>query len=370
MTILFPLGFPGPTAFYLVLVVTTLFVHMVFMHYVLGGAAYLAVGRLFGRRLTAACGWQAMLVDWLPLATGLAITAGIAPLLFLQILYREGFYTANLLLSHRWMAILPVLILSFYLLYLQKSAWLARRGPVARAAVAWLSFAGFWFIAWSWTENHLLSLDRAAWPRIYATAALGYESSGLVPRLATWLFLAFPTVALELFWQAWLYGDRFDRPTGLARLVAGLSPLRRLAVMALAGLGGAATCAALYAATLPEATRAAVTGACGGGWLVVAIAGGVVQASVWLVAAVRDRLGMAAATMATLGWAAWLAGVLVVREVVRLAAVDVEQLADLHAQAATVGGLPVFLASAVITFTAIGWWIAKVRQEISTGRRE
>jgi hypothetical protein len=363
----FPWGFPAATAFYLALVVSTLFVHMVFMHYVLGGAAYLAGGRLFGRRLAAACGWQAMLVDWMPLATGLAITTGIAPLLFLQILYREEFYTANLLLSHRWMAILPVLILSFYLLYLQKSAWLARRGSAARIAVAWLSFAGFGFIAWSWTENHLLSLDRPAWPGVYAAAALRYEHVGLLPRLATWLFLCFPTLALELLWQGWLYGDRFDRPAGYARLVAGLSPLRRLAIMAFAGLCGAACCGWLYGTTLPEATRTALTGSCGRLWLGAAVAGGAVQACVWLVAVLRDRLGMTLALMATLGWAVWLAGILVVREVIRLAAVDVEALAELHARAATVGGLPVFLVSAVVTFAAIGWWVAAVRRETHAG---
>lgn len=360
----FPWGFAPATAFYLSLVVATLLVHIVFMHYVLGGAAYLAVGRLFGRRLAAACGWQAMLVDWLPLATGLAITAGIAPLLFLQILYREEFYTANLLLSHRWMAILPVLILSFYLLYLQKSAWLAGRGQAARVGVAWLSFAGFCFIAWSWTENHLVSLDRAAWPGMYAAAALRYEHAGLLPRLATWLLASFPTLALELLWQGWVYGDRFDRPAGIARVVAGLSPLRRLAVMALGGLCGAAACGWLYGGTLPESTQAAATGSCGGMWLSLAIAGGLVQACVWLVAAVRDRLGVIATVVATLGWLGWLVGLLVVREVIRLSAVDLVHAADMHARAASVGGLPVFLVSAAITTTAIGWWIAAVRREI------
>ena len=40
----------------------------------------------------------------------------------IQVLYQHRMYTATLLLSHRFMAIVPVLIDGFYLLYLGKSA--------------------------------------------------------------------------------------------------------------------------------------------------------------------------------------------------------------------------------------------------------
>ena len=59
--------------------------------------------------------------DWLPAILGLAITAGIAPLLFVQILYKHQFYTANLLLFNRFMLLLPALIVAYYMLYLVRS---------------------------------------------------------------------------------------------------------------------------------------------------------------------------------------------------------------------------------------------------------
>ncbi len=361
MTAAFPFGFPPSTAFYLVLLVATLLVHMVFMHYVLAGSAYLAVGRLAGRSRCERFGWQRVLVDRLPFATGLAITAGGAPLLFMQILYQREFYTANLLLSHRWMAILPVLIVAFYLLYLQKSAWIARRAWGWRIAVAAASFLGFAFIAWSWTENHLLSLDEAAWGPLYGSGELRYSTPGLLPRLAGWFLAAFPTLAIELYWQGRLLGVPLDRPPAAEDIVAGLSPLRRLALTALAGLAGFVIAAAWYWPTLGPAPRSAVVGPLGLPWGLAAAAGLAVQACCWLAAAVRDRMPTALAVLATAGWLIGLAGLIVLREAIRLATVDLDVLAEAHAEAAGIGGLPVFLLFAGLNAAAIVWCIRTVR---------
>lgn len=365
MNAVFPIGFSLATAFYLALLTATLLLHMVFMHYVLAGSAYLAVGRLTGPSRCQACRWQTILVDWLPFATGLAITAGVAPLLFLQILYQREFYTANLLLSHRWMAILPVLIVAFYLLYLQKSAWLARRAWVWRVVVAATAFAGFAFIAWSWTENHLLSLDEAAWATLYGSSALRYVTPGLGPRLAAWFFLAFPTLAIELFWQGKLLGEPLDQPASKADIVAGdivagLSPLRRLAITALTGILGFAVALAFYWPSLPADTRAALVGPLGGPWLVAAAIGLALQTAAWLAAAARDRMPLRLAAFTTAGWLVSLASLIVAREVIRLAAVDIGNLAKIHAEATSIGGLPVFLFFAAANAAAIVWCIRAV----------
>jgi len=367
MSLPFPFGFPAATQLYLVLLVATLLVHMIFMHYVLAGTAYLACGRLFGRQRAADCGWQQRLADWLPFATGLAITAGVAPLLFLQILYQREFYTANLLLSHRWMAILPVLLVCFYLLYLQKSSWISRRAWGWRVVVTWLAFAGFGFIAWSWTENHLLSLDQEAWAALYAAGELRYATAGLLPRLAAWFLLAFPTLAIELFWQGWLVGEPLDRPAAESSRVLGLAPVQRLAVMGLAGLLGGTVALIAYAITLPVETRAAVTGPLGGWWLLALGLGFCLQAAVWGLALRAGRLGRPLAGLLTAGWLLGLAGLLTVREVIRLEAVDLASLLPQHERAAGIGGLPVFLIFATLSAAAISWSVAAVRRGLAGG---
>lgn len=362
MKLPFPVGFPAATQLYLVLLVLTLLIHMVFMHYVLAGTAYLACGRLFGRQRAADCGWQQRLVDWLPFATGLAITAGVAPLLFVQILYQREFYTANLLLSHRWMAILPVLLVCFYLLYMQKSSWISKRAWGWRIVAIWLAFAGFGFIAWSWTENHLLSLDEAAWADLYAAGGLRYVTAGLLPRLAGWFLLAFPTLAVELYWQGRLCGEPLDQPAAESTRVMGLAPVQRLAVTGLAGLVGGTAALGLYAATLPVATRSLVTGGLGGLWLLLLLGGLLVQAVVWGISLRAGRLATPLAGLLTAGWLLGLLGLLVVREVIRLAAVDLEALLPQHERAAAIGGFPVFLVFASLSVAAIVWCIVAVRR--------
>ena len=149
---IFPFEYPLPTAFYLFWYVLTLVIHVVFMNYVLGGITYLGLSSLAGRpnRNQLAL----MLRDWMPFAIGVAITAGVAPLLFIQILYQKAFYTANLLLFHRWMIILPILIVGFYLTYLLKAKKVADWPYAVRVLLGLASFACFAFmfvISWRMT---------------------------------------------------------------------------------------------------------------------------------------------------------------------------------------------------------------------------
>ncbi len=366
MSTLFPFGLPAATAFYLCLYLATLVVHLVFMHYVLAGSIYLAFGRLMGKNRCQACSWQLILVDWLPFATGLAITAGVGPLLFVQILYGREFATANLLLSHRWMAILPVLIVCFYLLYLQKSAWISRRAWAWRPAVAAIACAGFLFIAWSWTENHLLMLDRAAWPGMYATSSLWYDSAGVLPRVAAWCFVAFPSLAIELAWQDRLLGDRLNEPAAADTRVLRLSPVRRLAVTALSGLAGTLLAAWAYWPAIPAAARAAITGPLGGPWLIVAAVAVVMQIAAWSITLVIERLPRVMLIVMTAAWVASLLSIAAVRETIRLAAVDLAAAREIHQTALGIGGLPVFLLFAILNVAAICWCIRTVRVQLAT----
>ena len=125
-----------------------------------------------------------------------ALVPGVAPLLFLQILYKREYYTANLLLFNRWKAILPVLIVGFYAIYLLKSWWLTRRAGWIAAAVPILCVA---FTGYSWTENHLLSVRSPAfWGEFYGTRAQVYHDPQLLSRLLIWAVGSVPTLVLVL----------------------------------------------------------------------------------------------------------------------------------------------------------------------------
>lgn len=357
----FPFDLPHATAFYLVLYLATLLIHVAFMNYVLAGTAYLAAYAVRHGRHPADQSRHPLagpLREWMPFMLSAAITAGIAPLLFLQILYQRQFYTANLLLFHRWMAILPVLIVGFYLLYLLKSRIVAQASFAWRIAVGCGAFLCFGFIAWSWTENHLLSLHEERWAAQYESGRVFFRHAELWPRLMVWFTGAFPTMATIVAWQ-WWYLERLGRP-----VAAGTN--RSCTRLALAGLAVSAASALWYVVGLPGGVRSQLLSVAFFPWLAVACLGLGVQTWGWLSGRNQPSLERGRLLVVTGGLLLTVSGVTVLREGRRLAAIDVTALADLHADALSVGGLAVFLVFAVLNAGLIAWCLVTVRRGIGT----
>jgi hypothetical protein len=293
--------------------------HAVLVSYVAAGAGYALVAAV--RR--SADPIAARTRDWLPFMLGAGITAGVGPLLFLQLLYQRRFYTANLLMGPRWGAVVPALIVGFYALYLAKASERRRRLALGIAT------ACFAFVAWSWTELHQVMLDDAGWRAMYAAGERFHTDAAIGPRLATWLGAMLALFATVSAWPA----------TAAER--------RRLAGLAVTGLivCGAASSAAL-------ALRGDFDPA--HGWTYLLLAAAVTAALAWAWTARRpDGPGLSVATAATA--AALLAGA-VVREAPRLALIE-----RASATAVDAGGLPVFAVTVAIGVAAIAWVIRTVR---------
>ena len=64
--------------------------------------------RFYARRMT----------KQLPVMMALGINFGIVPLLFLQTTYYKAFYTATILTAWFWIAVIPILIIGYYSLYI------------------------------------------------------------------------------------------------------------------------------------------------------------------------------------------------------------------------------------------------------------
>jgi hypothetical protein len=342
---LFPFGFPGPTALYLSLYVITLGAHVVFMNYVLAGSAVLAVHSLSRRGPSLL---TEILRDWLSFALSAAITAGIAPLLFVQILYKQGFYTANLLLFHRWMLIVPALIAGFYLLYALKSDVLTGK-PWRRALAATLAFACFGFTALSWTENYLLARDSKVWADLYAQKLMAYRNPEIVPRLLLWSAGAFPTLSSLLGWQV-LRKERegIDVPDAAWRM---------LAWMALGGLVASAVFVGIYAVVMGPEGRGPMSGPMALPYAILVVSAVAIQALAWtcqiLLPSRRGRwLGIA-----TVGLGCTIVGMTSIREVLRVTAVSFPALYPQHARAADTGGFWLFVAFLVINAALATWAI-------------
>jgi hypothetical protein len=358
MNTLFPFGFPWPTAMYLTLYVVSAAIYMVFMNYVLAGAIVLSVGYLAPgarRRVNAGLDGPArsglglilkVVRDWLPAILGLAITAGIAPLLLLQVLYKRHFYTANLLLFNRFMLLLPALVVAYSMLFLIKSQALAARSAVVRGLVTFAAFACLFYTAWLWTENHVLSLHEEAWHDHYMSKQSIYRNAEIWPRLGYWITASFATLAVLLAWQLH-WGRRLHDPVNLDLAT------RRLRALALLGLATSATEAWLWLLSLDSAARGLVLSSLALPYGVLALTGVGIQVAGWLPVATRAGLTTRRLTVISTGGIMTIVGGLVVREARRLAAIDITVLFDAHRQAAQLSGMGVFVAFITINATVI-----------------
>lgn len=351
---IFPFNLPAPTAWYVVLYILTLLLHIVFMSYVLAGSIMLGVAGFRG--MLGSTGtpsdWSAVttiLKDWMPFALSAAITAGVAPLLFVQVLYQQEFYTANLLSFHRWMAILPVLIIAFYLLYLLKAHRIEGKTAL-QGIVAMIVTACILFVAWSWVENHLLSLNRAAWPAQYEAGAMVYKDATILPRLVFWIASALPTAGLLLAWQ--LHAAASGVAAESAARAAG--PLAWLTVTSVAFVAILAW--PVIRSVLPAAGAAAAETTIRFGMAIAGL-GVVLQIGGWTPALLGKPVGKVLLGLASVGAALFWLGILTCREAARLSVIGSEATFARHERVGTVAGLVVFLTFAVIGVGTIGWVI-------------
>ena len=368
MDSLFPSGFDSHLSFYLVLYVLTLVVHVFLMAYVLAGSLWLVWATVFpGTDLIPRTKQPIarLLRDWMPFALSGAITAGVAPLLFVQILYRQQFYTANLLLGWRWMVVIPVLVAAFYLLYVVKSETVSRWRLGVRLGLSFGIAACFLFVAFCWTANHLLSLSSSAWPEAYRAGDAVRSPLALGLRLMTWVAGAFPTMSILTSWQ--LYGMRsraaaWDTSIDEAKWdVLFQSESRRLARASIAGIAVAFASALGYWMTLEPAIRTPLTGHAGMPWLIALIAGGLLQVVGWSIQLRRTcfcnhwRIALTTSLLTTL-----LAGASL-REIIRLSQANLDQVALSTKSAAQIGGFGLFLLFTVVNTVLIAWCIHMVR---------
>jgi hypothetical protein len=105
-----------------------------------------------------------------PVLTAWTVTAGVAPLLFLQVLYGHFFYTSSILMAFYFILVIPLIIVAYYALYARKRS----ATPYAPLAVAMTATATavFLYIAFALSANVSLMLEPEGW-KAYAANRSG-----------------------------------------------------------------------------------------------------------------------------------------------------------------------------------------------------
>ncbi|MFN3414623.1 MAG: MASE3 domain-containing protein, partial [Thermoanaerobaculum sp.] len=185
-----PAPIPGPVWLFHLLWVVTFLLHMLFVNVVLGGS-FLATVAGSGRREL-----QSFFVNANSWAISFAITFGVAPLLFIQVLYGRLFYTATILVAGSWLGMLGLLMVGYYLNYVAK--FRLQKGKTSGPAIA-LSALCFLVIALIQVMVNLLHLQPSRWESVWTQAKSALADHTFVPRFLHFLLAALAMAMSEYF---------------------------------------------------------------------------------------------------------------------------------------------------------------------------
>jgi hypothetical protein len=167
-----PIAAPGPLWLLRTLLLLTFFLHLLFMNTLLGGAVVAFVCGLQQKRSEFAAQLGRELGRVLPVVFAFTITLGVAPLLFLQVIYGHLLYASSILMAVPWLGIIALVLWAYYGVYyfsLRGTSYPA--STVAVLGVAALLLAG---VAHIYTNNFTLMLTPERWLSLYGQHPSGW----------------------------------------------------------------------------------------------------------------------------------------------------------------------------------------------------
>ncbi len=186
---------PSPWGWLEALLLFTFILHILFMNLTVGSAVIALCARLTNRPGGTGAELARELGHRLPTTLALQINLGVAPLLFVQVLYGQFLYTSSVLMAGWWLSAIAAVIVGYYCLYVHDAKFVSAPG-LSRLALA-LSLLMLLYTGFLLSNNMTLMLRLSAWGAHAANPGgsfLNLTDPTLWPRYAHML-LAAPAVA-------------------------------------------------------------------------------------------------------------------------------------------------------------------------------
>jgi hypothetical protein len=201
-----PAGLPAPLWLLKFLLVFTFILHLFFINVVLGGGLVWLWATWRARRSSFHGALAHAIGRVLPVTTAFAITTGVAPLLFTQLLYGQLFYTSSVLMAWPWLAVVALLLAGYYANY---GIFYSRTATVRAVALGGVSVVLFAAIAWLFTNNMTLMLRPEQHAPLYLASDAGLHTNvadaWVWPRFAHMLVGSLAVTGLVVAWIARLH---------------------------------------------------------------------------------------------------------------------------------------------------------------------
>lgn len=221
-----PIPIPAPVWLMKALGLLTLSLHFVAVQILIGSlvaviwfswrgqttqsAAYKSAANVVARRLTIVMTY--------------VINLGIPPLLFAQVLYGRALYTSSDLIAAIWIAVIPILMLAYWLMYRVVNRTAAGKPAALIALITLILAAGVGRIL---TLNMSLMLRPEVWKAMYAHTATGLQLPPAdptgIPRWAFMMLGALMTSGLWILLNSSICTIEDDTKAVLRRFGAGMT---------------------------------------------------------------------------------------------------------------------------------------------------
>ncbi|MFH1700564.1 MAG: hypothetical protein ABIE07_08255 [Candidatus Zixiibacteriota bacterium] len=161
------MSIPGPYWLFTILHWLMFTFHLIAMNFLFGGILLIIFAKKSPYR-------KLLLPDILkafPTSLAATITLGVAPLLFLQVIYGKFFYSATIISGWNWFMVVPVVIVVYYLLYTAS----IKKSLADKRRITLLSIAavGLVYVSYTLTMIADLAIKPELWAALYQSSPEG-----------------------------------------------------------------------------------------------------------------------------------------------------------------------------------------------------
>ncbi len=194
-----PNPLPAPYWVFKLLLIVTFVLHILAMNFMLGGAVLALVSKWRSKNRIFSD-----VAKKLPVLLPATITLGVAPLLFLQVLYGQFFYTSSIIMAWPWLLVLVCLVIAYYGFY-----YVSFRGgqhPAKAGRLMLFSTILVFLIGFAFSNNITLSQTPSRWGAKYFANPAGWNLNlsepTLIPRFLHFMVAAVAVGGLLLVFMA------------------------------------------------------------------------------------------------------------------------------------------------------------------------
>jgi len=198
-----PIPLPAPVWLLKTLHIVTLSLHVVALEMLVGGLIVACTLCWFSARRSEATAAGA-LARRMPLVMTYAISFGVPPLLFAQVLYGRVLNISSVLIGVYWISVIFLLMLCYWLLYRFTRRLEAGKRAWPFGLTAWIIAA---YMASILSSNMTLMVPPEIWQRIYSATTSGTNLATGDPYLFwRWLFMLTGGAMVAGLWLIYLSG--------------------------------------------------------------------------------------------------------------------------------------------------------------------